>query len=234
MQMPLHLDWSDIALRLVLTIVAAGLIGLNREARGRAAGLRTTMLVCLAASIAMIQCNILLPLAGKGSDGFAVMDLMRLPLGILTGVGFIGGGAILKRDNLVVGVTTAATLWVTTVIGLCLGGGQLLLGSIGTAIVVIALWLLKWLDARIPKEHRAVIEVVGASSPSAVGINAMISSCGFSVRLLRQERLNDASITTTFEVVWTESEFAAEPSALLDLLRPHFDVHSYRLIDEAG
>jgi putative Mg2+ transporter-C (MgtC) family protein len=55
-------------------------------------------------------------------------DLMRLPLGILIGVGFIGGGAILRRDDIVVGVTTAATLWLVTVIGLCLGGGQLALG----------------------------------------------------------------------------------------------------------
>jgi len=54
-----------------------------------------------------------------------VMDLMRLPLGILTGVGFIGGGAIFKKGDLVTGVTTAATLWMVTVIGLCLGGGQL-------------------------------------------------------------------------------------------------------------
>jgi MgtC family len=52
---------------------------------------------------------------------------MRLPLGILTGVGFIGGGTILKRGDLVTGVTTAATLWLVTVIGLCFGGGQLAL-----------------------------------------------------------------------------------------------------------
>ena len=54
---------------------------------------------------------------------------MRLPLGILTGVGFIGGGAILKKGGSITGVTTAATLWIATVIGLCLGGGQLALGA---------------------------------------------------------------------------------------------------------
>jgi putative Mg2+ transporter-C (MgtC) family protein len=127
--MPLHPTWQDIALRLILTMVAGALIGFNREVRGHAAGLRTTILVALAASVAMIQTNVLLSVGGKAADSFGVMDLMRLPLGILTGVGFIGGGAILKRGSLVTGVTTAATLWIVTAIGLCFGGGQLGLGA---------------------------------------------------------------------------------------------------------
>jgi putative Mg2+ transporter-C (MgtC) family protein len=121
--MPFHPGWSDIAVRLALTMFAGAIIGFNRGARGHAAGFRTTILVGLAASVAMIQANILLPLEGKTPGSFAVMDLMRLPLGILTGVGFIGGGTILKKGDLVTGVTTAATLWLMTVIGLCLGGG---------------------------------------------------------------------------------------------------------------
>lgn len=80
--------------------------------------------------------NILLPVDGKTATSFGTMDLMRLPLGILTGVGFIGGGAILRRGDLVTGVTTAATLWVVTVIGLCFSGGQLGLG-IGTSVLVL-------------------------------------------------------------------------------------------------
>jgi putative Mg2+ transporter-C (MgtC) family protein len=123
MNMPLELTWTDIVIRLALTMLASGVIGLNRGARGHAAGFRTTILVGLAASVAMIQTNILLPLSGKTPEAFSVMDLMRLPLGILTGVGFIGGRTIVKKGDLVVGVTTAATLWLVTVIGLCIGGG---------------------------------------------------------------------------------------------------------------
>jgi putative Mg2+ transporter-C (MgtC) family protein len=66
MQMPLSPTWTDIAVRLALTMIAGALLGFNRGARGHAAGLRTTILVTLAASAAMIQCNILLPLDGKG------------------------------------------------------------------------------------------------------------------------------------------------------------------------
>ena len=126
--------WQPIALRLVLTIVAGVLIGFNRGGQGEPAGLRTTLLVCLAASIAMLQANLLLGTAGRSPDSYVILDLMRLPLGILTGVGFIGAGAIFRQNDLLRGVTTAATLWFVTVIGLCFGGGQIGLGVAGTAI----------------------------------------------------------------------------------------------------
>ena len=162
--MPLHPSWPDIALRLALTLLAGAVSGFNRGARGHAAGFRTTILVGLAASVAMIQANLLLPLSGKTPESFSVMDLMRLPLGILTGVGFIGGGTILKKGELVTGVTTAATLWIVTVIGLCLGGGQLILGTVATVLVVLTLWVLKWVDFMIPREHRARLVLTSEST----------------------------------------------------------------------
>jgi MgtC family len=73
MQMPLFPTWTDIVVRLLLTMIAGALMGFNRGAKGHAAGLRTTILVALAASIAMIQANILLPLDGKQPGSFAVM-----------------------------------------------------------------------------------------------------------------------------------------------------------------
>jgi putative Mg2+ transporter-C (MgtC) family protein len=165
MGMPAHIGWHEIALRLVLTIIAGLLIGYNRAEHGKAAGLRTTLLVCLAAALAMIQVNLLLPTAGRSPDSFVMNDLMRLPLGILTGVGFIGAGAIIRRDSIVVGVTTAATLWYVTVIGLCLGGGQIELGVAATAIGLLALWFLNWIESRLRRECRAslCIELEGAS-----------------------------------------------------------------------
>src|SRR4051794_11981968 len=142
--MPLTLRWEDIALRLVLTVVAGSLIGINRSEGGHAAGQRTTLLVCLAASVAMIRTNLLLPMTGKTPESFAVLDLMRLPLGIFTGMGFIGGGAILRKDETVHGVATAATLWLVIVIGLCQGGGQLGPGLTATALALLVLWPLEW------------------------------------------------------------------------------------------
>ena len=70
--MPLTLSWEEITLRLTLTVIAGFLIGLNRSEGGHAAGLRTTLLVCLAASVAMIQTNLLMPVTGKTPESFAV------------------------------------------------------------------------------------------------------------------------------------------------------------------
>jgi putative Mg2+ transporter-C (MgtC) family protein len=153
--MPLTISWNDVALRLACTVIASVAIGYNREERGKAAGMRTTLMVCLAAAVAMTQVNVLLSLAGRPHDSFVMNDLMRLPLGILTGVGFIGGGAILRRSDMVVGVTTAATLWLVTVIGLCFGGGQLALGWTATGLGLAALWGLGRIERRIVR-HRTV------------------------------------------------------------------------------
>ena len=181
--MALILQRDDISLRLVLTVIAGTLVGINRSEHGQAAGLRTTILVCLAASVAMIQTNLLMPTAGRSPDSFATLDLMRLPLGILTGMGFIGGGAILRRGNMVQGVTTAATLWIVTVIGLCLGGGQLALGMTTLATALIVLWALKRLESLIPEERHATLSVsVNAEGPADNDIPAMLLRAGFKIR----------------------------------------------------
>ena len=176
------LHWTDIALRLALTVAVGILIGLNRSERGKAVGMRTTVLVCLAAAVAMIQVNLLLPTAGRPANSFVMNDLMRLPLGILTGVGFIGGGAILRRETLVVGVTTAATLWLVTVIGLCLGGGQIVLGLAATALGLFALWGLKWVENGLEQEHRAEISLeLDAQGPSEDEFRQALARAGISV-----------------------------------------------------
>ena len=97
--MTANIQWQEIALRLALSFVAGAVIGINRSEHGRPAGLRTTLLVCLAASIAMIQTNLLLATSGKPSTSFVTLDLMRLPLGILSGMGFIGAGTILSATT---------------------------------------------------------------------------------------------------------------------------------------
>lgn len=180
--MPLTVGWYDVALRLVLTCIAGTLIGFNRDEHGRPAGLRTTILVCLAASVAMIQTNVLLPTVGKTTNSFVVLDLMRLPLGILTGMGFIGGGAILRRSDLVLGVTTAATLWIVTVIGLCFGGGQLVLGVAATALALVVLWGLKLTERYIRQDRRGTLVLEReADGPVAAELVSLLNAAGIRV-----------------------------------------------------
>ncbi|HLV88230.1 MAG TPA: MgtC/SapB family protein [Candidatus Sulfotelmatobacter sp.] len=181
--MPTILTWQAIAVRLVLTTVCTGVLGFDRDERGHRAGLRTNMLVGLAACLAMLQANWLINSNGKAADSFVVMDIMRLPLGILSGIGFIGAGAILKRGELAVGVTTAATIWFVTVMGLCFGGGQLGLGLAGFALGFLVLTGLKSVEAVLPRRHSATLTIsVAPGGLSQTDIAANLSRNGLAIR----------------------------------------------------
>jgi putative Mg2+ transporter-C (MgtC) family protein len=179
--MALTLGWPEIALWLALTLLAGALIGLDRGVHGRPAGLRTTLLVCLAASLAMLLANSLINTVGKAPISFINLDLMRLPLGILTGVGFIGGGAILRRGDRVLGVTTAATLWFATVIGLCLGGGELGLGMAGTGLGLVILTLLRGVERLLPRDHQAALIVVARPGAPSQEVDWALADSGMRV-----------------------------------------------------
>ncbi len=236
MTMPLHPTWQEIALRLLLTVVAGALIGFNRGAHGHAAGLRTTMLVGLAASVSMIQANVLLSIEGRASDSFVVLDLMRLPLGVLTGVGFIGGGAILKRGDLVTGVTTAATLWMMTMIGLCLGGGQLIVGSVATLLAFATLWALGWLELRIPRESRGLLVLESGVTAATVEAEVanLIAPMGFRTRFVRQSRCAGrvGESQFAFEVHWKRPAIASTPLEVPKVVGERYSVVSFEISPE--
>jgi putative Mg2+ transporter-C (MgtC) family protein len=176
--MSVTITWQEITVRLVWTVIAGMIIGFNRSEHGRPAGMRTTLLVCLAASLSMIQANLLMNTVGKAGNSFIVLDLMRLPLGILSGMGFIGAGAILRKDNLVLGVTTAATLWFTTMMGLCFGGGQIGLGTTALILAFGTLWGLKYLENSMRQDMRATLTVgILTDGPTDEEIRAMIATC---------------------------------------------------------
>jgi putative Mg2+ transporter-C (MgtC) family protein len=203
--MPITLTWQAITLRLALTVVCAGVLGLDRDERGRPAGLRTNLLVGLAACLAMIQANWLLNSNGRAEDSFVVMDIMRLPLGILSGIGFIGAGAIVKRGELALGVTTAATLWFVTVMGLCFGGGQVELGLAGFAVGFLVLSGLRKVEIRVPRRHSGILRVnVSPNGPTLNEIAALLTRDGLSVSepALSVDSLPGADRIYTWKLEW--------------------------------
>jgi putative Mg2+ transporter-C (MgtC) family protein len=222
--MPAHVTWEGIALRLVLTLIAGVLIGLDRSKHEHPAGLRTTLLVTLAASVSMIQMNLLIPTNGKPSDSYAVMDLMRLPLGILTGVGFIGAGAIVKRGNIVMGLTTAATMWFATVVGLCMGGGQIILGSVSTALGCIVLWNLKWFEEQLHKTQRASLIVTAKrGSWTEAEFRSMLDAAAIKVKTLGMMAQATPEPAQTFEceVQWRPQESHGQFPEVLKQIESH-------------
>jgi putative Mg2+ transporter-C (MgtC) family protein len=175
--MPIILSWHTIAWRLLLTVVSAGAIGLNRDERGHSAGLRTNLLVGLAACVAMIDSN------GRPANSYVVMDIMRFPLGILSGIGFIGAGAIIRRGEMVAGVTTAATLWFVTVMGLCYGGGQTGLGFAAFALAFVILLAFKKIETAIQQHHSALLKVTVSpnSGETQEKIASLLAGAGLSL-----------------------------------------------------
>lgn len=193
--MPDNPDWIDIGLRLGCCFFACLIIGLDREWQERAAGMRTTILVGLASCIAFISANLLLSLGSDIHGDGVRADVLRLPLGILTGMGFIGAGAIVRRgDGLVQGVTTAATLWFVTVMGLCFGAGQLKLGGAAFAICLATLWLLKLLERHLQKHREAQLTLsLGREGPSEERVRAILKEGGTKIRhaFVRYEPASD-------------------------------------------
>ncbi|HET8897464.1 MAG TPA: MgtC/SapB family protein [Rhodanobacteraceae bacterium] len=142
------LDWKEIVLRLLLACVLGGVIGFDRERRARAAGLRTHMLVALGAALVMIV----------SAFGFAdilgtpnvVLDPSRVAAQVVSGIGFLGAGAILvmHRTEVVRGLTTAAGLWTVAAIGLASGSGMYIAAVAATLIAWVILVLVRLVEGR--------------------------------------------------------------------------------------
>jgi putative Mg2+ transporter-C (MgtC) family protein len=216
--MSIPVTWTDIAVRLALTLLAGGLIGFNRGGHGRPAGLRTNLLVCLAASIAMILANLILEAPGGEHDPTLRMDVMRMPLGILSGMGFIGAGAILRRGDAVLGVTTAATLWFVTVVGLCFGAGLLGLGIAALGIGLVVLWGLKVAESCMKQERRAtlLVRTAAAGIPDAE-IRARLAAADLRIVSTARSYVGEAACTFTYEVRWNARDLEPTPPVVDEL-----------------
>jgi putative Mg2+ transporter-C (MgtC) family protein len=162
------LSWNEALLRIALAAVFGGAIGLEREFREREAGLRTHMLVSVGSALFTIT-------SAYGFHDFLVhngggvirADPTRVAAQIVTGIGFLGAGAIIRQGLAVRGLTTAATLWVVAAIGLASGSGYYSAALMTTVVVLFLLWPLRYVARRLferPHEFRLAVQL----SPGAM------------------------------------------------------------------
>src|SRR5882672_9417664 len=139
---------ADLAVRMLIAAVLGAGIGFEREIHDHPAGMRTHLLVALGSAI-FTELSIFGfgPLAG----GSANVDPTRIAAQVVSGIGFLGAGAILKYGTSIRGLTTAASLWTTAAIGMATGAGEWLIAGVGTFIVAFSLWPLNALVARLHK-----------------------------------------------------------------------------------
>jgi putative Mg2+ transporter-C (MgtC) family protein len=133
----------DLFARLFLAAGLGGAIGVERELRQKAAGLRTNMLIALGSAVFTIVSLEIAAAAGGTPD--------RIAAGIVTGIGFLGAGSILRSGRSVHGMTTAATIWVNASVGMAAGAGLYTVAIIGTIITLIVLALLPYLEQRLDR-----------------------------------------------------------------------------------
>lgn len=161
--MPPELGLIEAVLRLLLVLVLAGAVGVERELRDQDAGLRTHMLVGVGAALFVMAGNYAWGDLVFGSEAGVVLDPSRVVAYVVTGVGFLGAGAILKGNGSVRGLTTAASLWVVAAVGVVVGAGEYELGLAATAILLLSLWpvrkLAAFLGLRSRRMHELVLEV---------------------------------------------------------------------------
>lgn len=161
----MELIWTEVTLRLIMAAGLGAIIGLERERKDWAAGMRTHMMVCLGASLTMIvSCY---GFSDVLNNDHVTLDPSRVAAQVISGIGFLGAGTILfLRPGTVRGLTTASGLWTVAAIGLAAGGGMYYAAGISTVLALVILWLLQPVQRRIATRYKKKTLVITAF-PSA-------------------------------------------------------------------
>ncbi len=155
------LDILDIFTKLFLAFLFGGIIGFERKNQRKPAGLRTNMLICIGSALVMILSEHLsyaIPesdlITGKTTQR-AVGDPARLAAQVISGIGFLGAGAIMqsRANGSIMGLTTAATIWTNAAIGLAVGAGYYILAAISTSFVIFTLYVIRMIETKTNAKH---------------------------------------------------------------------------------
>ncbi len=171
-------EWDVIA-RAAAALFAGGAIGIERSFHGRAAGLRTYALVCFSSALLVAAAQYEFNVAAHGAG-----EVTRVIQGIVTGIGFLGAGVIVKEGFTVRGLTTSASIWVASAIGVVIGSGSYLTGAEASVVTLIALAILRQLEDRLPAQSYVHVDVAfdRTAAMDEERFRQLITSHGFTMR----------------------------------------------------
>jgi putative Mg2+ transporter-C (MgtC) family protein len=182
----------DIMLKLLLAIALGGIIGLEREASQKPAGLRTHILISVSAAMMMILSQLML--AGKETAG---ADTLRVAAAVITGMGFIGAGTIIQSQGMVHGLTTASTLWTVAGLGLVVGAGYYLVAILFAVLVIAALVLFRRVEETHLKKSLYHYHLKIKDSPDIlVNLRKLIFHLGLKLAELNLKKERNVSVVT--------------------------------------
>lgn len=207
------IDLLDMGFRLVMSILAGTLVGLERYQRGHPAGMRTFALISLTSALLTVSLT-----AGPysylmGSDNNGAS---RVAQGILQGIGFIGAGVIVRESLSVRGLTSAASMWAVAGIGILIGTGETLLGFMGSLLVLFILVLFRWLDHFVPRRSYAIVHAKFSKDavPDEAGLRQQLEDYGFKVLSLAFKGVKSGALMIRASV-WAPGKTAANARARL-------------------
>jgi putative Mg2+ transporter-C (MgtC) family protein len=176
-------DFLTISLRLLASLLVGGMIGLERSYHGRPAGFRTHSLVCLSTSLLMLVTVYETRWFPVVAQGRIALDPTRMAQGIMTGIGFLGAGTIIREGLTVRGLTTAASIWITAAIGILIGIGFYLPAVIGTVLALVTLSVFRWIESYIPTWFYAqlVVRFARDQMMAEPEMRRMLADHGFSI-----------------------------------------------------
>lgn len=181
----------EIVLRLVISCILGGLIGFERESLDRPAGLRTHILVCVGSTLMMI-------VSMYGFTGFETVtkDPARIAAQVVSGIGFLGAGTILREGLTVTGLTTAASLWVVAGIGLAIGSGLFFAGIVGTALVFLTLVFFGQVERRHwSSKYRDKIKIVIRNQPGQLGqVGMFFGKNGIGIKNITMHHIHEQNV----------------------------------------
>ena len=183
---------------LVLSVILCGAIGLEREWKGRSAGLRTHLLVGVGSCIIMI-----ISIYGFPALFNEKRDVARLAAQVIAGVGFLGAGAIIHRNSGVKGLTTAGTIWIVMAIGIACGSLNFILAIAGTLVIILVLTLFRRVEIRLAKKNPTFILVTKASTPVVGKILKVARDFDSTVHAMSSSLIGsgeDANVEVVFQV----------------------------------
>ena len=204
------LEVKDVITRLLISVLLSSIIGLDRESINKPAGLRTHVLVSVASTLVML---LSLHLSAINSNGYYYSD--RLASQVISGVGFLGAGTIMRRDKgIVTGLTTAASLWAVAAIGLAVGAGFYVGATLTTVLVIITLILFQRFNIKISNRrsrHIVNIKVLSIDKPGQIGkIGQVLGNFNANILNISLEQAEKGLIAVTMEVALESSNSIIE------------------------
>lgn len=220
---------AEIALRLGLALAIGGLIGFERSYHARPAGFRTHALVCLASSLLMLVTVYERLWFTTISETRTTLDPTRMAQGIMTGIGFLGAGAIMKDGLTVRGLTTAASIWVTAAIGILIGIGFFFPAAVASVLTLGTLSVFRWIESIMPSQFYAqfLVRFARGMAMSESDMRRLLAEHGFTIANLHY-RMDAAENFFEYRMV-IRSQHAADARRLTDTLDALDSVREFRL-----